>query len=105
MGDKLVDEVLRYVEATIRYLSEDGTAQKARDLLARLRSAPETRMAAWKCKARNSWLPEPQDCDWPVCGCDPHANRVIEALGESGSLAALTLAEQKTSNTSYIYKD
>ena len=26
---------------------------------------------------------DPQDCDWPVCGCDPHANKVIEALDEA----------------------
>jgi hypothetical protein len=26
----------------------------------------------------------PQDCDWPFCGCDPHATKVIEALQEMG---------------------
>jgi hypothetical protein len=24
------------------------------------------------------------ECDWPVCGCDPKATRVIEVLRESG---------------------
>ena len=42
----------------------------------------------WKCKARaaNMGANDPQDCDWPVCGCDPHADKVIEALQESGKL-------------------
>lgn len=29
---------------------------------------------------------DPADCDWPACGCDEHANRVIAALEESGAL-------------------
>ena len=41
----------------------------------------------WACRVRTSlWAVEPQDCDWPVCGCDPHASAVIEALQESGAL-------------------
>jgi hypothetical protein len=28
----------------------------------------------------------PQDCDWPGCGCDPAATRVLNALEESGRL-------------------
>lgn len=27
---------------------------------------------------------DPQDCDWPFCGCDPKADKVIEAIQESG---------------------
>lgn len=30
---------------------------------------------------------DPADCDWPVCGCDPYADKVIAALQESGALA------------------
>lgn len=30
---------------------------------------------------------EPADCDWPTCGCDGYAERVIEALQESGWLS------------------
>jgi hypothetical protein len=41
----------------------------------------------WECAGRKQALPEPGDCDWPVCGCDPRANKVIEALQESGALA------------------
>lgn len=42
-----------------------------------------------KCAARQQGTAggnEPTDCDWPVCGCDPHATKVIEALEESGQL-------------------
>lgn len=24
------------------------------------------------------------DCDWPMCGCDPYANKVVAALNEQG---------------------
>jgi hypothetical protein len=35
------------------------------------------------CKARTSNM-GPQDCDWPFCGCDPYADKAIEAIQESG---------------------
>lgn len=39
------------------------------------------------CKARAQGTPggmDPVDCDWPFCGCDPKADKVIEAIEESG---------------------
>ncbi len=42
---------------------------------------------AWTCVARRQTLPEPAECNWPVCGCDPAANKVIEALEDGGALA------------------
>lgn len=42
-------------------------------------------LLGWKCPASATADP-PQDCDWPVCGCDPIANKVIEALEEQGKL-------------------
>lgn len=36
----------------------------------------------FECAARKQSLPEPGDCDWPTCGCDPHADKVITALEE-----------------------
>ena len=39
--------------------------------------------AAFKCKAQRTADP-PQDCDWPFCGCDPYANKVLNAIEESG---------------------
>lgn len=45
----------------------------------------------WKCAARGSvGANDPQDCDWPVCGCDPYAAKVIAALEESGLAAIRT---------------
>lgn len=38
----------------------------------------------WTCKARASSTDPPQDCDWPTCGCDPYADKVIETLMETG---------------------
>lgn len=40
--------------------------------------------AAWECQGRKQALPEPADCNWPDCGCDPHATKVIESLLEQG---------------------
>jgi len=39
---------------------------------------------SWKCKARTSSLPDPQDCDWPQCGCDPIATKVLDDIEASG---------------------
>jgi hypothetical protein len=27
---------------------------------------------------------DPQECNWPFCACDPHAEKVIAAILESG---------------------
>lgn len=37
------------------------------------------------CKARsaNIGANNPQDCNWPMCGCDAYADKVLEALQES----------------------
>lgn len=53
-------------------------------------SQPDARggEGAWSCAARKQSLPEPVDCGWPTCGCDPYADKVISALEESGALAA-----------------
>lgn len=43
----------------------------------------------WECAARRQGTAGgnlPADCDWPVCGCDPQAQKVINALVESGKL-------------------
>jgi hypothetical protein len=29
---------------------------------------------------------DPQECDWPTCGCDDYANRVVASLEEAGLL-------------------
>jgi hypothetical protein len=35
----------------------------------------------------------PADCDWPGCGCDPVANKVLDALADHNGVA-LTVAQQ-----------
>jgi hypothetical protein len=37
-----------------------------------------------RCVAKSSSAADPQDCDWPYCGCDPRATKVVEALIEQG---------------------
>lgn len=46
------------------------------------------RRQGWKCGADRSGVGgnTPQDCEWPCCGCDPHADKVIAALQEEGKL-------------------
>lgn len=44
-----------------------------------------TRSGRWVCAARQRGITlDPQDCDWPVCGCDPLANKVLDTIAESG---------------------
>lgn len=51
-----------------------------------LASAGETpQQDAFRCLARQSDGPT-YECDWPICGCDPYAQKVIDALGEAGHL-------------------
>lgn len=61
--------------------------QLVADALDRIKSLERAQPAASQveCKGRKSIGGcDPQDCDWPFCDCDPAANRVIEALQESG---------------------
>jgi len=54
-------------------------------LLGLLRPADPEAAGSWRCKAHGRFVVDPpQDCDWPFCGCDPHAEKVIEALQECG---------------------
>lgn len=66
------DDELRALHVYMRYFSDDGFA-------------PETK-PKWKCGADRSGIGGnmPQDCDWPYCGCDETATKVIEALQEQG---------------------
>jgi hypothetical protein len=46
-------------------------------------------VATFTCAARRQGSAggnDPADCDWPTCGCDEHASKVIAALQESGHL-------------------
>lgn len=51
--------------------------------------ATATTPEPFRCKAREQGTAggnDPADCDWPKCGCDPYAERVIDALEEAGAL-------------------
>jgi hypothetical protein len=48
-----------------------------------LTAAPAETVGGWKCGA-DRYGPDPQDCNWPYCGCDPHAERVMSDLAEHG---------------------
>lgn len=83
-------------ERLLQLANDEGTAQ-IHDValeLARLAPLYERRMAASQppgpaqqttlCAARKQALPEPADCNWPFCRCDPVANKVMDAITESG---------------------
>lgn len=42
---------------------------------------------SFECAVRKQTLPEPAECDWPFCNCDPAAVKVIAALQESGAIS------------------
>lgn len=50
--------------------------------------SPSAPAPTWTCKARaaNMGANDPQECNWPLCGCDPYADKVIAALEEHGLL-------------------
>ena len=56
-------------------------------LASHLQAAGVLNLPTWCCRAQRTGVGggDPQDCNWPVCGCDPSASRVIEALEESGA--------------------
>lgn len=65
----------------IHALARGFAAYALEDVLRSQRPVPSN---LWVCKARlgNPGANDPQDCNWPLCGCDPHADRVIEKLNE-----------------------
>lgn len=61
-----------------------------RRILAALTSTGNGDRQAISCAARRQSTAggnDPADCDWPFCGCDPHADKVIAAIEESGRFA------------------
>lgn len=37
-----------------------------------------------KCRARTTNYGDPIDCEWPFCGCDDRAEKVVQSLQECG---------------------
>jgi hypothetical protein len=47
----------------------------------------DNKTTAWSCDALKQGSAggnDPADCGWPVCGCDPYAAKVIQAIEEAG---------------------
>lgn len=47
----------------------------------------EAKRPPWECAALKQGAAggnDPVDCDWPLCQCDPYANKVTAALDEAG---------------------
>jgi hypothetical protein len=68
--------------------ASSGSAEKPQDSDGnyRLGLKDGQRGQVW-CKVRRAGKTDPpQDCDWPFCGCDPHADKVIAHLQECGLL-------------------
>src|SRR5579863_4642971 len=60
---------------------------EAWEIGAHIPAPDESGHTGWVCKAREQGSAGghlPADCDWPVCGCDPQAIKVITAIEESG---------------------
>src|SRR6266481_8609479 len=58
------------------------------------RVVPE-QITAWKCMGRKQSLPELGECNWPDCGCDPYATKIIESLLEQGWFSPLRREHEK----------
>jgi hypothetical protein len=69
---------------------------------------PPAAAATFTCAARRQGSAggnDPADCDWPTCGCDEHASKVIATLQESGHLKepAAAASEDKRDAERYRY--
>jgi len=75
-----IAELLRRADeylAGVRDKSDPGPHHLVSDLAAHIRAS------AWTCRVRAAGKTDPpQDCDWPACGCDPVADKVLEAMDE-----------------------
>jgi hypothetical protein len=67
---------------------QDGPQREAIAAAIRVYLAIAPQAPSWKCKANRTAI-EPEDCNWPLCGCDPYADKVIASLEESGVIIAL----------------
>lgn len=87
----LLREIVEGVEgaagdfALAAQVAETKESREAHEACAARLRAVLKREPSWKCDAMGAGGPDgPQDCSWPHCGCDPHAQRVLDALTEEG---------------------
>ena len=86
------------LQAQIADLKSDTALKQAWADVENLRKERDDALAnsaTYECRARIGRAPDPQDCNWPLCGCDPHADKVIAALEESGILNVTAAAEER----------
>lgn len=77
------------VENEIRENTTAKMRAEIRNLRAALAARPQSAFGFdyFKCRGcRTVGANDPQDCNWPFCGCDPRANEVLTALDEQGFL-------------------
>lgn len=79
------------VEKENTFVKDEGEGCFTIDGCVNVAAALEAANGVLECAARRQGTAggnDPVDCGWPVCGCDPHADKVIEALQESGVINA-----------------
>lgn len=67
-------------------LTERGVRLAIDEGMHRRKERQRTDEVACKARASNTTHHDPADCDWPVCGCDDAANKVVAALEEQGAI-------------------
>lgn len=88
----MTDEARDVLQDVVRKLCQDyggniGPSKGADAILAALTAAGFKLEPKWECKAQKNPSPggiEPQDCDWPWCGCDPAMEAILKELPEHG---------------------
>jgi hypothetical protein len=90
--DMLHDRVARGIHDALgwAYTEQEWSQPRYRtklDAAARAAIAAVRAHEGWQCAARRSGTAggnDPADCDWPHCGCDDHATKVLQSLEEQG---------------------
>jgi hypothetical protein len=102
-GDRLLDASARLAkeEAALRELRDElntrakkfgGTEESMRASLVPIIDVALVGGDGWTCAARKQGTAggnAPVECDWPGCGCDPYANKVLAALDEAALKGAV----------------
>ena len=75
-----LEQLIIDMRAIGKMLGEHQLASVCEDYARRAEAAP----VQWKCKASaaNTGANDPQDCDWPACGCDPSEPALAKLLAE-----------------------
>jgi len=76
----LPDPIRGYIHDLETRADPAGELVLARDAIRQLQALTQEQ-TGWQCGARAKTDP-PQDCGWPTCGCDPYAQKVLDAISE-----------------------